>query len=64
MMTLISDRDAQKEPERVPIYEKVTLTIREAAEYSNIGINRLETMLKMPFCVVCGQEKAGEEKGV
>ncbi|SFR69665.1 DNA binding domain-containing protein, excisionase family [[Clostridium] aminophilum] len=50
MMTLISDRDAQKEPERVPIYEKVTLTIREAAEYSNIGINRLENMLRMPRC--------------
>ena len=25
--------------ERVPIYQKMTLTIREAAEYSNIGIN-------------------------
>ena len=49
-MTLISDRDTQKEQERVPIYEKVTLTIREAAEYSNIGINRLENLLRMPRC--------------
>lgn len=34
----------------VPIYEKVTLTIKEAAEYSNIGINKLETLLKTPRC--------------
>ncbi|MCR4629377.1 MAG: hypothetical protein K5760_07225 [Clostridium sp.] len=49
-MTLVADRDAPKEPQKVPIYEKVTLTIREAAEYSNIGINRLENMLRMPRC--------------
>ncbi len=29
----------------VPIHEKVTLTIREAAEYFNIGINKLESLL-------------------
>ena len=34
----------------VPIYEKVTLTIREAAEYSNIGINKLESLLRSPRC--------------
>lgn len=36
--------------EKVPIYQKVTLTIKEAAEYSNIGINRIESMLKKPNC--------------
>lgn len=36
--------------ERVPIHQKVTLTIREAAEYSNIGINKIDTMLKQPGC--------------
>lgn len=36
--------------EKVPIYKKVTLTIKEAAEYSNIGINRIELMLKKPNC--------------
>lgn len=36
--------------ETVPIYKKVTLTIKEAAEYSNIGINRIESMLKKPNC--------------
>ena len=40
----------EKENEHVPIHEKVTLTIREAAEYSNIGINRIENILKSPRC--------------
>lgn len=33
-----------------PIWEKVTLTIDEAAAYSNIGINKLEDMSRMPRC--------------
>ena len=36
--------------EKVPIHLKTTLTIREAAEYSNIGINKIESMLKKPNC--------------
>jgi excisionase family DNA binding protein len=36
--------------ERVPIYRKVTLTVREAAEYSNIGINKIDSMLRSPNC--------------
>lgn len=38
------------EREKVPIYLKVTLTIKEAAEYSNIGINKIENMLRAPNC--------------
>ena len=34
----------------VPIYEKASLTIEEAAEYSNIGQNRLIALLKEPRC--------------
>lgn len=34
----------------VPIHLKMLLTIREAAEYSNIGINKIDTMLKSPNC--------------
>ena len=34
----------------VPIYHKLTLTIKEAAEYSNIGINKIESLLKQPNC--------------
>lgn len=36
--------------ERVPIKDKVNLTIKEAAEYSNIGINKIEQLLKSPRC--------------
>ena len=34
----------------VPIHEKLSLTIREAAEYSNIGINKIDEMLRTPNC--------------
>lgn len=36
--------------DKVSIWEKANLTIREAAEYSNIGINRIEELLKIPNC--------------
>lgn len=36
--------------ERVPISQKVTLTIREAAAYTNIGINKIDNLLKQPNC--------------
>ena len=28
----------------------MTLTIKEAAEYSNIGINKIDSMLRTPNC--------------
>ena len=34
----------------VPIHLKMTLTAREAAEYSNIGINKIDSMLRAPKC--------------
>ena len=36
--------------ENVPIHLKMTLTTREAAEYSNIGINKIDSMLRAPNC--------------
>lgn len=36
--------------EHVPIHLKMTLTIREAAEYSNIGINKIDNLLRAPNC--------------
>ena len=36
--------------EKVPIYLKVALTAREAAEYSNIGINKIDNLLRSPNC--------------
>lgn len=35
---------------QVPIHLKMNLTIKEAAEYSNIGINKLDAILKEPNC--------------
>ena len=32
------------------IHLKMTLTAREAAEYSNIGINKIDSMLRAPNC--------------
>lgn len=34
----------------VPIPQKMTLTTKEAAEYSNIGINKIDSMLRSPNC--------------
>jgi len=34
----------------VPIHLKVTLTVYEAAEYSNIGINKINSLLRAPRC--------------
>lgn len=39
-----------QDPERVPIHLKLTLSIKEASEYSNIGINKIDAMLKQPNC--------------
>lgn len=34
----------------VPIHLKMNLTAKEAAEYSNIGINKIDSMLRTPNC--------------
>ena len=34
----------------VPIEQKVALTKYEAAEYSSVGINKIEAMLREPNC--------------
>ena len=46
--------------ETVPIKDKVLLTINEAAAYSNIGINRIDSMLReegCPFVLYVGSKK-------
>ena len=39
-----------KQKEKVPIHLKQNLTLEEAAEYSNIGINRLQMLIRDPNC--------------
>lgn len=34
----------------LPIDRKLLLTINEAAKYSNIGINKIDSMLRSPEC--------------
>lgn len=34
----------------VPIWEKVTITKEEAAAYSNIGINKIDELMRNPVC--------------
>ncbi len=34
----------------VPIWKKVAITKEEAAVYSNIGINKLDELMRNPMC--------------
>ena len=34
----------------IPLNLKLTMTVKEAAEYSNIGINKIDSMLRSPNC--------------
>lgn len=36
--------------EVVPLWEKANLTIEEAAQYSNIGQNKISELLRNPRC--------------
>lgn len=45
----------------------MTLTIKEAAAYSNIGINKIEELLKQPKCdfvLYFGNKKLVKRKGL
>lgn len=45
------DMKTQTEAEaKVPIPQKLALTVPEAAEYSNIGLNKISQMLRQPNC--------------
>ena len=42
--------DRKEKIEKVPLQYKLNLNIREAAEYSNIGIDRMDSLLRTPAC--------------
>ncbi len=45
------DMKTQTEAEaKVPIPQKLALTVPEAAEYSNIGLNKISELLRRPNC--------------
>jgi len=45
---VVSKHEQMKET--VPIHQKLALTIREAAIYSNVGINKIDALLRSPNC--------------
>ena len=49
-----------QDPESVPIHLKLTLSIKEASEYSNIGINKAQ----LSFRVVCRVKEIGQAQGI
>lgn len=54
-----------RDSESVPIHLKLTLSIKEASEYSNIGINKIDAMLKQtncPFVLYVGSKKLVKRK--
>lgn len=62
-LVLLEGRNFMKE--KVPIYYKLNLTVEEAAEYSNIGINRISTMLNeisCPFILRVGNKRLVKRK--
>ena len=51
----------------VPIHLKMILTTKEAAEYSNIGINKIDSMLRTPQLPVRAfrrHKETGQASGV
>lgn len=49
-MSIVDETEDTSEVSTIPIEKKINLTIREAAEYSNIGINKLNDLLRNPMC--------------
>ena len=47
----------------VPVWEKVTITKEEAAAYSNIGMNKLDELMRNPMWLnlrrKCRRKKSG-----
>lgn len=49
-ITEVTDIENTSNALEIPFWLKLNLTIKEAAAYSNIGINRIEELLKQPKC--------------
>ena len=50
LSVIVDETLDDKEGVSVPIEKKLNLTIKEAAEYSNIGMNKINEMLRNPMC--------------
>lgn len=49
-MTCQNTTVLQQTKTEIPFWEKLTMTKQEAAAYSNIGINKIDELLKNPKC--------------
>lgn len=61
----LSERVFSTEKNSVPIWEKLNLSVEEAAAYSNIGINKINEMLnepRCPFVLYIGKKKLVKRK--
>lgn len=57
--------DGENARKSVPIWEKLNLTLEEASEYSNIGINKIRELTKQkrcPFVICIGRKKLIKRK--
>ncbi len=50
LSVIVDETLDDKEVVSIPIEKKLNLTIKEAAEYSNIGMNKINEMLRNPMC--------------
>ena len=54
MLSIVGDEELEfqesRDVKKVPIWRKTTLTLEEAAQYSNIGINKLRELSNDPQC--------------
>ena len=56
-----------KMKQNIPVWEKITMTIEEAAEYSSIGINKIRELSSDPRCnfvIYIGKKTANKAKRV
>lgn len=59
------ERSGCQMDKKVPVWEKLNLTIEEAAEYSNIGICKLQELTRQancPFVLYIGKKKLIKRK--
>ena len=47
---MLQNTDHETKSNYVPIHQKLTLSVEEAAAYTGIGINKLYSMLNTPNC--------------
>ena len=61
----MNEPEIYEKTEKIPIWEKVNLTIKEASEYSNIGVSTIRSLLQekgCPFLLKIGSKNLIKKK--